>query len=80
MIEGPVTVRNKIILVDDVATTGGSLMKTAGIFREHGYTIKEAIVLFDREEGAREAVDFPFYSVLTRKDLDFDKHEQSPLR
>jgi orotate phosphoribosyltransferase len=43
-------------IVDDVATTGGSVLKAARAAREAGATVECALVLVDREEGAREAL------------------------
>lgn len=54
-IEGPALKKgNKVILFDDVATTGGSLIKAIDILKNDGIEVKKAIVLVDRNEGARE--------------------------
>lgn len=54
-IEGPKLKRvNKVILVDDVATTGKALLEAKQALEEMGIKVKEAIVLVDRCEGARE--------------------------
>ncbi len=42
------------IVVDDVTTTGGSILKAVKILREHGFKAKYAVVAIDREEGACE--------------------------
>jgi len=55
LIEGPKIKRGtSVILVDDVATTGGSIIKSIKILRKRGIKVKKAIVLVDRQEGARE--------------------------
>ncbi len=46
--------RGPVILVDDVATTGGSLARAAAILRSHGAEPMSAVVIVDREEGAAE--------------------------
>ncbi len=44
----------RVLLVDDVATTGGSLAAAAEAVREHGGRPVAAAVIVDREQGARE--------------------------
>ena len=54
-IEGPALAKNsKVILVDDVATTGGSLVEAKQALEKEGIEVKSAIVIVDREEGAAE--------------------------
>lgn len=54
-IEGPgIEPGSEVILVDDVATTGSSLLDSVNILRENSLKVNEAIVIVDREEGARE--------------------------
>ncbi len=40
------------VLVEDVTTTGGSVMKAIKILRDEGLTIRHVISVVDREEGA----------------------------
>ncbi len=46
----------EVLLVDDVATTGGSILKALAILKEEGFkgSVKKALVVIDREEGAAE--------------------------
>ncbi|MCE4620118.1 MAG: orotate phosphoribosyltransferase [Desulfurococcales archaeon] len=44
----------EVVVVDDVATTGGSLLASIKALREAGFEVYTAIVLVDREAGARE--------------------------
>jgi orotate phosphoribosyltransferase len=54
-IEGPVLKKNStVIIVDDVATTGGALLEAQEALLKEGIKAKEAIVVLDREEGAKE--------------------------
>lgn len=46
----------RVMIVDDVATSGGSIMKAVRPVREAGAVIDTAMVLVDREEGAAEAL------------------------
>jgi len=47
---------DEILLVDDVATSGGSLLKALHILQEQGFkgNVTKALVIVDREEGATE--------------------------
>lgn len=54
LIEGGLKKEDKIILVEDVTTTGSSLLRAAEIIRQNQGIIKRALVVVDREEGACE--------------------------
>jgi orotate phosphoribosyltransferase len=45
----------RIVIVEDVTTTGGSAMKAVDALREAGAEIAFVLSLVDREEGAAEA-------------------------
>ncbi len=73
-IEGEKSLRAgaRVALVEDVITTGGSLMKAVRVVRELGYQVAVVGVLLDRLEGGREVVEaekIPFFSLFTVKDL-----------
>jgi orotate phosphoribosyltransferase len=53
-IEGNLDQGSKVIIVEDVATTGGSLVKTVNAIRDAGGVVDKAIVVVDREEGGAE--------------------------
>ncbi|MFH1413734.1 MAG: orotate phosphoribosyltransferase [Candidatus Omnitrophota bacterium] len=56
-IEGPkLKSKDRVILVDDVATTGGALLEAASALKQKGVQIEEAIVIVDREEGAKQSL------------------------
>jgi orotate phosphoribosyltransferase len=56
-IEGPLLKRgSRVILLDDVATTGKALIEAKQVLESQGIEVKEAIVVVDREEGAAEAL------------------------
>ncbi len=61
-----------VALVEDVITTGGSLLKAVKVVRELGYHVTMAGVLVDRLEGgskALEAQHVPFFSLFTIEDV-----------
>ncbi len=45
-----------VIVVEDVATTGASLVDAISVIRREGGVVEKAIVVVDREEGADEAL------------------------
>jgi len=55
LIEGDLNENDDVILVEDVTTTGGSLLKAINAIRDNGGVVKKAFVVVDREEGAMDA-------------------------
>jgi orotate phosphoribosyltransferase len=44
----------RVLVLDDVATSGGSIMKAIDAARSEGATVDVALVLVDRDEGAKK--------------------------
>lgn len=56
-IEGPpLKAGSRLILVDDVATSGKSFLESVDILRGEGFKIDTAVCIVDRQEGAGEAL------------------------
>lgn len=55
-IEGIIMPADRILLIDDLITTGKSLVETVEAIRAEGGTVRDAVVLIDREEGGRESL------------------------
>ncbi len=55
LIEGELNQGDNVIVVEDVTTTGDSLIKAINAIQENGGVVKRAFVVVDREEGATEA-------------------------
>ena len=53
-IEGVYTPGQTAIIMDDLVTGGGSIAETAEALREAGLIVRDAFVLVDRQQGARE--------------------------
>lgn len=53
-VEGIIMPGDKVLLVDDLVTTGFSLKKSALAVRAEGGIVSDAFVLLDREEGGKE--------------------------
>ncbi len=48
---------SRVVIVEDVTTTGGSSMKAVDRAKEEGLEVVGIVTLVDREEGAREAIE-----------------------
>ncbi|MHB1576563.1 MAG: orotate phosphoribosyltransferase [Candidatus Dormibacteria bacterium] len=62
----------RVALVDDALTTGGSLLETAATVAETGAEIVCVYTLLDREEGGRERLTeagYPLRAIFSRTDL-----------
>lgn len=55
-IEGDILPGTSVVIVDDVATTGGSTIKAIERAREEGLHVVKAVVLVDRQEGGMDAI------------------------
>lgn len=55
-IEGDFSAGDTVVVVEDVCTTAGSLVKSIEILRNAGCVVEKAIVVVDREEGCGEAL------------------------
>jgi len=53
-VEGMMMPGDRVLLVDDLITTGRSLSKAAKVIRAEGGVVTDAVVLVDREEGGKE--------------------------
>lgn len=54
LIEGTLQKGDSIVVVEDVTTTGNSLLKAIRAIKENGGNVKRAVVVVDRGEGAIE--------------------------
>ncbi len=71
-LEGKLERGDRVMIVEDVATTGGQALEAAKVLREGGAEITAIISVIDRMEGAREniqAAGITFDSLFTVKDL-----------
>jgi orotate phosphoribosyltransferase len=54
LIEGTLEKGDSVVVVEDVTTTGNSLLKAIKAIEENGGNVKRAVVVVDRDEGAIE--------------------------
>jgi orotate phosphoribosyltransferase len=70
--EGVLESGDRVLLVEDIATTGGQVIEAARTLSEHGATVECILAVIDRQEGARENVEgagFRFEALFTSADL-----------
>ncbi len=56
-VEGNVSAGERVVILDDVITTGGSTIAAIERAKEAGLVIDRVIALIDREEGGRENIE-----------------------
>lgn len=70
--EGKLTDGDSVLLVEDIATTGGQVLEAAKLITEIGAKVERIVAVIDRQEGARENIEgagFAFDSLFTKEDL-----------
>jgi len=71
-IEGKINKNDRIILLEDIATTGGQILEAAKTLEQLGAKIVKVIAVIDRSEGARDNIEkagYNFKSLFTKQDL-----------
>ena len=56
-VEGVLASGDRVLLIDDLITTGLSLKKTAEAVRAEGGVVTDAVVFLDREEGGKQILE-----------------------
>lgn len=72
LFEGILEAGDRVLLVEDIATTGGQVIEAAKALTEAGATVERIVAVIDRQEGARENIEsagFAFASLFTSADL-----------
>ena len=74
--EGVLNRGDRVLITEDIATTGGQSIEAARLLRDElGADVAKIVVVIDRQEGAREAVEaagFAFAALFTKADLGID--------
>ena len=71
-IEGGDVKGKRVLVIEDVTTSGGSVIKTINIIREKQGIVDEVLVVVDRESGAEEklqSLDTSFIPLLSISDI-----------
>ncbi len=72
LFEGVLNEGDRVMVVEDIATTGGQVLEAAKAITESGATVERIVAVIDRREGARENIEsagFTFASLFTTADL-----------
>ena len=75
-VEGPVESGERVAILEDVVTSGGSSLKAIEYAREFGLNVERIITIIDRQAGGRErfeAEGIQFDALLTLDDLGVDR-------
>ncbi len=73
--EGAISGEDRVVVVEDIATTGGQVLEAARDIAATGATVTSIIAVVDRLQGARahiEEAGFVFDSLFTVRDLGID--------
>jgi orotate phosphoribosyltransferase len=71
-VEGQVGKGDRVLIVEDVITTGGSTLKAIKRAEKCGLRVQGVLVFIDRQEGGREKVEamgLPVRSLLTKEEI-----------
>lgn len=71
-VEGPVSPGQRVVIVEDVTTTGGSSLLAIDRVHEFGLIVERVVTVIDRLAGAKEAFaarGIPLESLVTIRDL-----------
>ena len=71
-IEGVLNPGDRVLIIEDVLTTGGQVLESVASLREAGAVVERIVAIIDRMEGARaniEGAGLKFEALFTTKDL-----------
>jgi len=71
-VEGPIAANDRVVIIEDVVTTGGSSLGAIERVEALGVTVAGVITIIDRLEGGREAFEskgYAFHSLFTVRDF-----------
>ncbi len=71
-LEGALKPGDRVVLLEDVATTGGQAAEAIAVLRDAGAEVLAVLAAIDRREGAREAIEAAgcrFDAIFTKQDL-----------
>ncbi|XP_066497405.1 uridine 5'-monophosphate synthase-like [Hoplias malabaricus] len=84
MIEGIIKAGDVCLIVEDVVTSGSSVLETARLLKEEGLKVEDAVVLLDREQGGRDMLEaegitlHPVFTISTLLDVLLDTGRIDP--
>ncbi|MEE6520960.1 hypothetical protein FKM82_018942 [Ascaphus truei] len=82
LVEGTINPGETCLIIEDVVTSGSSVLETVEVLQKEGLQVSDAIVLVDREQGGREKLaerGIRLHSVCTLTNLLQTLHEQEKI-
>ena len=79
-VEGPVKAGDRVVIVEDVVTTGGSSIKAINYAREFGLVVEKVLAVVDRQQGAAEKFaehNVQLLSLVSLADLDIPASKEA---
>jgi len=76
LVEGILEPGEKVLIVEDVLTTGGQVLEAAKSLKDAGAKVEKIVAVIDREEGARQNIEgagYTFEALFTTTDLGVTK-------
>lgn len=64
LIEGPMRESDRVVVIEDVITTGGSALRAAEAVQRAGASVSGILALVDREEGGRAVLEAEGFAVI----------------
>jgi orotate phosphoribosyltransferase len=78
LVEGQVNAGDKVVVIDDVLTTGGSVVQAIEAVEARGATVLRVVCICDRLQGAREALaKYEFRPLFTIRDFGIEPPAQA---
>jgi orotate phosphoribosyltransferase len=75
LLEGRIAEGERVLLVEDVVTSGGQAVEAIKSLRHEGAQVVRIVVVLDREQGGKEAIEelgVPFTALFTPADMGID--------
>lgn len=71
MVEGVFAQGQRCLIIEDIITTGGSILETAQDLEASGLQIQDVVALIDREQGGRENLEkkYTVHTILSLTDI-----------
>lgn len=76
LIEGQLNAGDRVLLVEDICTSGGQAVEALNTIKAAGGNVVGAVVVIDRQEGGRENIEragYPCQALFTSADLGIGK-------
>lgn len=64
LVEGPLDPSDRVVVIEDVITTGSSALRAIAAVRDAGATVVGVLTVVDRQEGGRAAIEAAGYPVI----------------